>query len=469
MSGDEAEIDLRNEEGSEEIIKDWGSINRQNETIGFSYDGMNHNDESLPKRSEKFFDQDGSEFQTLKLGDAREQMFLALLHIRGHHVKQLLIGVWVQSQRKAFIPHAKGSFFKDMGIAHTYSHKKRLQGAWLSGLEAVYLVERGSLVMYLADDKFLSFIENDTVEFDYGSLVALSLSHLYSVVFNGNSELLDKYKVYALLKRLGYLVMEHSQVNFKDEIKTFPQEHKPEQQSSLRFRLKSFFVCLGTTGRRLGGAFFRPRGHFLNYTLVFKLLSFSSPSNFLEELKPAAAVDTRYRIVFHVWKPTAGFSKKNPPSPDFRLGILNTSSVVFPDLAVIQKSCEPPSQSKSCEVRAGKASEMAKVAKTSVHEAKQKKKLSSTKNDIRLQQKAKREAGLNPKLRDRNNYLKAKDKLLKQGSTGRSIIYAIIDNGIVNFTVYNETDFRLGSSAIELDKLERRGEHGIVWNEKLRL
>ncbi|GEQ69792.1 hypothetical protein JCM33374_g3466 [Metschnikowia sp. JCM 33374] len=468
MPGDEADINLVGEENIEESIQDWGSINRGNESLLISQDSVVGNDESLPKRSEKFFDQDGSDVQQSRLDHARDQMYLALSHIRGHHAKQLLVGVWIPSENRAFIPHAKGSFFKDMGTPHIYKAKKRLQGLWLNEIEAVYLTERGSLVMYLANDYFLDFMDDDRFSFDYETLTHLSLAHLQAFAFSVDSDILDKYHVFALLKRLGYSVME-----FRDHSSEYAaHEQTPNcmmkqpgslitSAISLITSAKSYAVHLGTLSRMFCASLLPNRNHYFNFTQVFQSLAFSTIHPTSEVSVPPHIVDPRYRIVFNVWKPSPKFSKKNPPRPDFQLGVLNTSKVKFPDLSSIQASWN--------ELHSDLCSR--KINKDKIQTANSKPKNSSfvTKKELNLKKKADRESKLDPKLRERNNYLKARDKMLKQGSTGRSTVFAIIDDGIVNFTMFNETDFRLRTQAAELNKLEARVDHGIVWNEKLDL
>lgn len=449
------------EENIEEALQDWGSINRQTESVLLSQDTFRNNDESLPKRSGKFFDRDGSEVQKLKLDDARDQMYLALRHIRGHHAKQLLVGVWVQSKKKAFIPHAKGSFFKDMGMPHAYKLKKKIQGLWLSEIEAVYLVERGSLVMYLSNDQFLGFIEDDNLLFDYETLTHLTLAHLYALAFNMEPDLLDKYQVFSLLKRLGYSVMECRDYRSQDDVCDLPQETGKENTWSFINRVRFGILNLGTTTRKLCMPLLQNRNHFFDFTLVFQSLRLAPFCIPAEASKPPHIVDPRYRIVFNVWKPTASFSKRNPPRPDFNVGVLNTSKVPFPDIFSIRSSWDQPFFELKNKTHEGD--------KKPVVNHKAKKNLPMSKKELSLKRKAERDSKLNPIIRNRNNYLRARDMLFKRGSTGRSTVFAIIDNGIVNFTTFNETDFTLSSCTDDLNKLESRKDHGIVWNEKLEI
>ncbi|OBA20538.1 hypothetical protein METBIDRAFT_43049 [Metschnikowia bicuspidata var. bicuspidata NRRL YB-4993] len=450
MSGGDGEFDLINDDCIEESINDWGLINQNQSSSKI-------NDETLPKRSEKFFDQDGSDAQKLKLEYARDQMYLALLHIRGHHIKQLLVGVWIHSKRKAFIPHAKGSFFKDMGAPHVYKLKKKLQGVWLSEIEAIYLTERGSLVMYAANDQFLEFMENDNLLFNYETLTHLTLAHLQTTAFGLNCELVDKYKVFALLKRLGYSVMEHRALHILLDQCDLPSEPEGKKHLSFFSAIQSFGVSFGTTLRRLYTLLLEKQSHFLTYTLVYKSLALVPTSDFMS-FGPPYALDPRYRIIFNVWKPSPHFSKKNPPAPDFQIGILNTSKVAFPDLGSIQGTWAYLDNKRDTEcIRKPKETKISKTTDVS----------NKTKKEMKAQNKAERESRLDPKLRNRNNYLRNRDKLLKQGTTGRSTVFAVVDNGVVNFTTFNETDFRLRYCAKDLNEFETREDHGIVWNERL--
>lgn len=436
----------------EDEVQDWSTINRAS--------NLKTSDETLPKREGKFFDQDGSKSQQERLQDSRNQMHMALLHIRGHHVKQLMVGVWIPAKKMALVPHAKGSFFKDIGVAHTYRMKKKLQGMWLLPLEAVYLVERGSLIMYLSNEKFEKFIADAETDFDYETLLKLPLSHLYSLALSLSPDLVDKYETYALLKRLGYLILESRQV--QDEPRVIAKKTEPLKETFFGWP-KSLVSLLSTVTnflRNLRNALYFGSWHHVNYTLVYQLLQLI-PTYTPESLEDLP-VDARYEIAFDVWKPAPTFSKKTPPVPDYQVGVVNVALVPFPSISVL-KALWGQVRRREDRFRAELSKTPAKpIAKTSTPKF-------VSKKEERMKRKIERESKLDPQIRKRNEYLAKKDQLLKSGTTGTKVVLAVIDTGVINFSTYNETDFGLSSPLVtgDLDELEERAHHGIVWNEKI--
>ena len=92
-----------------------------------------------------------------------------------------------------------------------------------------------------------------------------------------------------------------------------------------------------------------------------------------------------------------------------------------------------------------------------------------SKKEQRQQKHAERQSNLNPSVRKRNEYLSLKDKMLKSGTTGTKVVLAVIATGIINLSIFSETEFALTSpcSVEKLNDLEERSSHGIVWNEKV--
>lgn len=428
--------DLENELIEE--LKDWSTVNSR--------------DESLPKREGKFFDLDGSEVQMDRLEHARAQMYLALLSIRGHHIKQLMVAVWFRGRRKALVPHAKGSFFKDIGVAHTYKSKLKIQGMWLSPLEAVYLVERGSLVMYLADAEFELFLETPDSNYDYSRLFKLPLSHLYSLALGADVDLVDQYETYALLKRLGYLILERP----NKEVSQLPDAANFKSLVSSRLFWSGLILNIALFVkdllRGIHNLLYHGNTHFFTYTEVYRSLRLIPSSDRSREVP---VLDPRYRIMFDVWKPSPTFSKKTPTVPDFQVGVINTERVPFPSISVIKALWGQVKTYSST------------VSTTKLGKVKPGKFVS--KKDERLKKKSERESKLSPEIRKRNEYLTTKDKMFKSGSSGTKVVLAIVDTGVINFSIFNETDFSLSApSSIEvLNRLETREDHGIIWNEKI--
>lgn len=440
------------EDLEEEVLPDWGIINR---SLGpNTIDALS---ETIPKRSDKYFDQDGSATQNDKLEESKHQMYMALLSVRGHHIKLLLVAVWCPDRKRALIPHAKGNYFKDIGVAHNFKEKPKLQGMWLSPVETVYLTERGSVVTYLANENFMHFIDSDESEFDYDTLVQLPMSHLYSLALN-DQKLLDKYLVYALLKRSGYMIMDFRQ--YSSQFESLDKIRNLQLEPSMFTKLKDYFGHLGLFSRNTAKIFNFKCTHFFDYTSVYELLQYLNSYSAFDSLSLPPIPDPRYEITFNVWKPNQQFSKRNPPMPDFQVCVLNIEHDPFPPLSAIQSMWNQLNFSFSHETKT-------EPAQKKVNN----KKKEPTKKELRLQRKQERESRLDARIVERNKYLKLRDTKLKSGTTGRFIVLAAIDNGIVNFTALNETEFKLTSnvSTRDLDQLMPKPSHGTVWTSPIRL
>lgn len=444
MSDEETNVRNHDEGENEEGIQDWTTLNKQ-------FASINIHDESLPKRSDKDFDLDGSTVQQSSLDIARQLMFQALDHVRGHHTKQLLVGVWIADKGKTLVPHAKGTFFKDMGTAHVFKNKEKLQGMWLSPIETVYLTERGSLIMYLGNESFQAFLETPEQEFDYDSLLQLSLSHLYSLAFGQLEGLADKYQVYAMMKRLGYIVMEFCQLTSQYE----SLEKLQAQKETTFQKMLLWFASIGFFSTKPFN--YRTR-HYFDYTQVYKSMQIIPSYSAFETLKTVPLPDPRYTLAFNVWKPTPSFSKKKPPTPEFQVSVVNIAKVPFPSLSAIQSMFN--------EINFSFEKETPKKKNT-----KPKKPQPPTKRDVRMQRKKEREAKLDPRILERNNYLKLRDAKLKTGSSGRSVVLASIDSGVISFNTLHETEFKLTTKlgVKDLSAIYPKESHGTVWNEPLKL
>lgn len=434
-----------------EEVQNWGWLNKQAATL--TAPAFQPANETLPKRADKYFDQDGLHVQHDTIASARHEMYVALLHVRGHHTKQLLEAVWMPAQQRALVARARGNFFRDIGVAHTFKAKPQVQGVWLSPIETVYLAERGSLVVYLCNEQFLDFMDSADPDFDHLSLQALTLSEIYAHAFSAPG-MLDRFLVYALLKRLGYLVLDFRQFAPHDGAYTQLQT-KLSSPLPWTQRVADALGKLGAWGRTLLQTYYQGYSHHLTYTLAFESLSLVQRYRPFESLALPPQENT-CTPVFNVWKPLPRFSKKNPPLPDFQVAIVNVAESPFPDLAAIQTSWNRLNFDPAQEPE----------AKTTPRaDTKPPSKDKPTKKELRLQRKEAREANMHPQLLQRTKYLQLRDRKLKRGTTGRSVVLAVVDNGIVNFASFSETDFSL-QHAPDLDQLEQRN-HGIVWNEKV--
>lgn len=442
MAEEDINLDSRNDEDLDGTVLDWSQLNKTN--------NLTFKDEAIPKRSEKDADIDGSDLQTEAITAARNLMYSALEHPRGHHEKQFLPGVWIPAKKKALIPHAKGGFFKDIGYAHNFKNKPKQNGLWLSPLETVYLVERGSLILYLADEAFMEFVENHETSFDYSTMTQLTLSYTYSLAFSNDPDALDKYQVYSLLKRLGYLVRP-----FEEIVQYSPDlSSRAPQQHTIASLVSTIFTNLGFKSRSLLSIGVK---HFTSYTEVFRALENIPFRKAFEDIDKTST-SPRYQIDFNAWRPQ-DFSKKNPPMPDYQVCVVNVAKREFPSIKSIE---ELWNQSNFSFMPAGKNPENTSKQRPG------KTKMES-KKDKKIRARKERELMLDPEIIKKRNYRNLRDNSLKKGSSGRSVVIAAIDNGIINFSNISETEFALTSntSTISLDDIQVSKGHGLIWEEPL--
>jgi len=108
-------------------------------------------------------------------------MHEALLGERKHSGKQYVSATWRPSQRMAEVHMARGPHFKTVGKAD------RRGVLWLLPEETIYLVERGNLECWWEEG------------------VPMSLQGVYATALDGCGGL-ERYQVYAYLKRAGYIL-----------------------------------------------------------------------------------------------------------------------------------------------------------------------------------------------------------------------------------------------------------------------
>ncbi|CAK7896499.1 tRNA-splicing endonuclease subunit Sen54p [[Candida] anglica] len=481
----------------EDEVQDWQMFRTANQDI-------------IPKRGDKDFEPDGTVVQNKQLKESREAMYSALDVRRGHGIKQELVAVWFPQTQEAFVPFLKGPFFKDCGRPQSYGN---VQGAWLSPWEAVYLCERGSMRVYLVNEVYETYLNNasklkelevqaksnpstsnnvnklDDIEFDYDShLISLSLAHLYSLAFSGNPKLIDKYQVYAHLKRLGYLVMpfkdslelqrvEYQQLERRkndlpptiqnqilqkllpihESIRSWIAQYCPIHLLEITKKVSKYIgnsFSVGLQHCRDHGFGFSKRKHFFSYNSILQSLRLIPSYSTYDSLKDnhVGNIDSSdlSSSSFNVWKPTPQFSKKNPPVPDFQVNVTNTSYEPFPTLSTIQHLFNSSSHH-----IIPKIEPIAKPKTT-------KKNPHVSKRDVKLQRQRERQSKLDPQVQKRIEYLKLRDKKYKYGT--RCFIIAAVDHGVINFVNLSEGDFSLlGYGTDELDSLNIRSEsHGLV-------
>lgn len=404
-----------------EKIQDWRSLGAAAQDV-------------IPKRGEKEFAPDGTAVLLQLLEEARDAMYLALLVPRGHVTKQELNAVWYPQFGKAFLPHMKGPYFKDIGhpspgpvtVAGT-----AWQGAWLDACETVYLCERGSLRVFMYAESFDYHLKQGDCgsAFDYDAhLMALSLAHLYSVAL-ASPDLEEKYQVYSHLKRLGYLILP-----FKDCTEIQRKQLAVPNRRWLLSWVNRLWPLMSVWQR-----------HFFDYTSIFRALKLIPAYSTYDSVHDASlpSLPLALRPTFDVWKPTPKFSKRQPPLPDFQVVVTNTNKENFPSLSHIQALF-------NCSNVGGQAPPGYVKKQTAM----------SSKRQVRALRAKERQLKLDPAVQKRIAYSKLRDARLKSG--GRSFVVAMLDNGVLSFVNFGEGDFRLEHGTAELNEFHN-APHGIVW------
>lgn len=430
----------------------------------------------VPKRGDKDFAPDGTLVQSQLLEDSRNAMYTALAVRRGHTIKQELVAIWYPERKEAYVPHLRGPYFKDIGKPES-SPTNKIQAAWLSPIETVYLCERGSIRVFLNNDSYeeyrsrilQNYIQKEKLqgqgddlgddideEFDFDSnLVSLSLAHLYALAFSHDSTLVGRYQVYSYLKRLGYLVLD-----FKDSTNRQLEEYnklverKSSGSISIFQALKSYTLSLFSW--KVSNILLTKR-HYFNYKSIFRSLRLIPSYSTYDSLKTLKGPnESKLTPCFDVWKPTPQFSKKNPTQPDFQIVLSNTNQSSFPSLLQIQELFN----SSNHRLNSSTAKNTPATIKNSSS--------APSKRELRAQRAKERYLKLDPKIQKSIDYNKLRDKKLKFGNSGRCFIVALIDNGVVNFVNLSEGDFSLaGFGTDDLQELllnpNENIDHGIVW------
>lgn len=284
---------------SDDELQDWSLLNN------FSKRGMKDLEPLLTDSDRNTL----SAYDQSKLNKARNMRFAALAVKRGTIVNldglnSSTIFINVHDHSQLFMLQPKGKFLETMGFIDN-------QNICHFGYEEVlYLVERGSCLLkfYDANDKSKNEI--------YEKMPPLSLQTAYGVLID-SEEKLNRYLVYSILKRDGYIVRRHEEF---DGIVS----HRKQVINDNVFRnleMNWWTKLLAKISDFLKIDF--PIKFALSYYNIFTYLQSrvrpqSIPKSTTKHIKD-------YLISFNVWKPSPSFKKKNPPLPDYQLCILKAS------------------------------------------------------------------------------------------------------------------------------------------------
>lgn len=257
-------------------------------------------------------------------------------------------------QRVVVVEHERGSWMKDLG--RTVSGKKGIAGVgrlWLLPEEALHLVERGTLDLWWPSKELDEVLPGDLTPSaqiregfgpdDYDAGVPLSLEAAYSLLIGTEGEprkvTLPKYQVFTHLKRGGFHVMRAGN-------EAGPAPTEPERPSIWQW-LASFIARDSRPTPKPYGPIVSP-GLYRSYRPIYEQLAViprhkpkPTPTAQLELEKP----QDPFKVHYLVWKASgAPFSKKNPPTADFRIAVTDTETDGVPTLEQIEALLEstPP-------------------------------------------------------------------------------------------------------------------------------
>jgi tRNA-splicing endonuclease subunit Sen54 len=341
---------------------------------------------TLPKRGEKDFEPHGTRHQDAILDASRKAMHEALDYTRVHLPKsqrrawyfgegvvdnntdeaedqgvlsEAIRGRGLSRDHVVLVDIPRGTHFRTMGKAPLGLKQSRI---WLLPEEALYLVERGNLDMWWPS-RPLSAIRgyvtkqdveimeqndddggNDEEEEEEGEGeddgLPLSLQAAYALLVGEDEERgkvsLDRYTVYANLKRTGYVVLRaETSHNPPPGAETVMLADRVSKQAANLFALlfggifKEKLIDLPSCGPLIQPGLYR------SYNDVYRRLAVVPrhvPSQHPSEQLPSP--EYPIEVVFNVWKPTRipTFAKSDPGLPDFRIAIVSARSTDTPSL-----------------------------------------------------------------------------------------------------------------------------------------
>lgn len=270
------------------------------------------------------------------------------------------------NQRVVVVEHERGNWMKDLG--RTVSGGKGQVGTgrlWLLPEEALHLVERGNMDLWWPSKPLEDLIPGDLVPSaqirdgfgpdDFEAGVPLSLEAAYSLLVGDGADprkiTLPKYQVFAHLKRGGFHVLRAA-----NEPSSVEGSTTPSGSSTMATTLWQWMVSLFTAGIGAGAGTRAAEGQANNHKPYGPIISpglYRAYRPIYEQLaliprhKPTASPQDLhkpqdpFKVHYHVWKAGgAPFSKRSPPTPDFRIAVTDTETEGVPALEEIEALLE---------------------------------------------------------------------------------------------------------------------------------
>ncbi|EAU86300.1 hypothetical protein CC1G_08024 [Coprinopsis cinerea okayama7 len=305
----------------------------------------------IPKRGEKEYEPragvgNASSLQQHVLDRSRNAMFETLRATRTTSSKAISYAIWHPSLSRAEVTLNRGIHFSSMGhsaprtipttsTGGTPKVHKRLE---LLPEEAIYLIERGSLFCW----KWVEGLQDQLAQDEKLENVAgapMSVQQAYAEMIGKEDLTLEKFQVFAYLRRLGYVVTRTEPPTPYYPVPP-PLTLTSSKPTILQRIRRLFTTCLRTfTNLFTRFNWWHPLNFSClskndkNYTHIFRSLRFI-PSGHSVPLKNTTALppSSPYKIFYNIYKPSTPFKKSNPPPPDFQMVVVNARTTPIPTL-----------------------------------------------------------------------------------------------------------------------------------------
>ncbi|KAK2746966.1 tRNA-splicing endonuclease subunit sen54 [Myotisia sp. PD_48] len=291
--------------------------------------------QTLPRRGEKDFEPNPTLHQTNILTSSRNAMHHALAYPRLHNPKTRIIGFYVpdgfRGDACVCVPNQRGQHFRTMAQADQFNRM------WLLPEEALYMLERGTLDIRWASEEVKQALKTGgklaaNPVFDADQSIPMSLQAAYACFIGKTGLSLERYLVFAGLRRGGYSVIRASgRENTTTDCSKFtePKKHEVSKPWGVIGIISRIFSSLFSPQNTYDIA----RGPIIglgihrSYRDIYQAISIipthdpNTPDHEIQrhEIPPSSP----YQVAFHVYKPSTPFKKSNPGPPDFRLAVID--------------------------------------------------------------------------------------------------------------------------------------------------
>ena len=322
---------------------------------------------SIPKRGEKDFEPNTTNAQASSLDASRNAMHTALSHPRLHQAKTHLVAQYCPEEARyggacVRVDNVHGPHFRTIGKGDS---KNRV---WLLPEEALYLIERGSLDIRWPDlsssgEGAQEMANKGEGEDDPIGELPMSLQGAYASFIGKSGLTLERYQVFAGLRRLGYAVnraptwdesppgMDCHAIALADSgqlTRTGGRAELPQRAASsgilgLVHRLLCYLFTPSNDKNPKTcpslGPLVAP-GLYRSYNDIYRALALipyetSTSQAQIQETRALPVPQSPFRIAYHVWKPSTTYRKSNPPAPDFRVAVLDARETSVPTMSQI--------------------------------------------------------------------------------------------------------------------------------------